>query len=89
VLVVGAAAVLAAVVLALAAFGRHEINGSRARTAADAAALAGVEGGRSGAERLAAENGGELVSFEAHGHEVWVTVSVDGVSASARADDGG
>jgi Flp pilus assembly protein TadG len=65
----------------------------QAQTAADAAALAGVEGGRSMAERLAQANSARLVSFArtgsgSGGWTVDVTVSVSGVRARARATNG-
>jgi len=59
---------------------------AQAQAAADAAALAGVMDGRSGAERLAAANGGDLVTFEASENAVRVVVSVDGWKAEARAE---
>ena len=65
----------------------------QAQTAADAAALAGVEGGRSMAERLARANAATLVSFartaaNGGGWSVVVSVSVNGVTARARATNG-
>lgn len=60
----------------------------RAQTAADAAALAGVTGGRAGAVRLAAANDGTLVAWRLVGDDVVVTVEVGGHRASARATDG-
>ena len=59
----------------------------RAVSAADAAALAGVVGGRDAAERLAAANGALLVGWERDGRDVLVTVVVGGRSATARATD--
>jgi predicted MarR family transcription regulator len=63
------------------------IERQRARSAADAAALAGVTGGRGASSALAADNGGELIRFERVGREVTVWVRVGGSSASARATD--
>lgn len=65
----------------------------QARTAADAAALAGVEGGRDAAERLARSNRGSLASFTRApaadgGWEVTATVRVGAARASARATNG-
>ena len=60
----------------------------RAQTAADAAALAGVTGGRLGSARLAAANDGTLVAWRLVGDDVIVTVDVDGHRATARATDG-
>ncbi|MEX1104702.1 MAG: pilus assembly protein TadG-related protein [Ilumatobacteraceae bacterium] len=61
---------------------------ARAQTAADAAALAGVSGGRPAASRLAGANGGDLVSFERSGWAVTVVVEVGGARATARATNG-
>ncbi len=60
-------------------------DAARARTAADAAALAGAAEGRTGAERLAGANGADLVSFERRGPQVVVEVRVGGARASATA----
>lgn len=84
-LVVGAVAVLAVLLAALGWFARSSIDAARARTAADAAALAGVVGGREQAGRLAAANGGVLVAFERRGADVVVRVRVGRATASARA----
>ena len=59
---------------------------ARARTAADAAALAGAAEGEPAARRFAVENGGELVAFRDDGVGVDVTVVVGGARASARAE---
>ena len=58
---------------------------ARARTAADAAALAGAVEGEGAAGDLAAANGAELVAFERSGDEVIVQVRVGAVDAHARA----
>ena len=87
VLAIGVVAVLAVVLVAIGRFGRHLDDAARARTAADAAALAGVHGGRVRAQQLAADNGGHLVAFTAIGHDVLVTVRVDSATATARASD--
>jgi hypothetical protein len=57
----------------------------RAQNAADAAALAGVVGGRDASVRLAASNGGVVVAWYRSGAEVTVTVRVDDQIAEARA----
>ena len=62
------------------------VSRARAQSAADAAALAGVVEGRSGAEELARENQASLVSFEQSGSVVQVVVQRDGVQAAASAD---
>lgn len=65
------------------------VERSRAQTAADSAALAGVDGGRAAANAVAAANGGHIVSFARHvaddGTDVAVTVAVGDESGSARA----
>lgn len=64
------------------------IDRERARNAADAAALAGVTGGRAAADALAARHGASLVAFVADGDTVTVTVVYDEAAAVARATDG-
>lgn len=62
------------------------VERARARTAADAAALAGAAGDRSSAAVLAVENGGALESYvEAPGGDVEVVVRVGRARATARA----
>lgn len=60
-------------------------DAARARTAADAAALAGVVEGRPAAAAIAAANDGVLVHYERVGASVTVVVRVGLVSARARA----
>lgn len=60
-------------------------DSARARTAADAAALAGAAVGETEARSVAAANGGELVAFERSGRLVTVVVRVGAVRARARA----
>ena len=64
------------------------IDHQRARSAADAAALAGAVGGATEAARIAAANGATLVDFVRDGDIVTVHVSVGDVIASARATAG-
>jgi hypothetical protein len=88
--IVAAVVVLAAVVaLALGRAGSVAVDDARARTAADAAALAGAAEGRAAAADLARANGGRLVRFEVRGADVLVTVEVGGASARARARETG
>jgi len=88
-----AVVVVIAVVLtaAMGHFGRDVVDAGRARTAADAAALAGVEGGRAASARLAAEHGAELVAWSRSGDDraitVRVTVRVGRARASAAASN--
>lgn len=62
--------------LGLATLGRAAVGAARARSAADAAALAGVVSGEAGARRLAAANGGVLLSFTRMGGDGDVVVRV-------------
>jgi len=57
----------------------------QAQVAADAAALAGVTGGRAAATKLATANGGVLVTFASEGDTVQVVVRVREATATARA----
>ena len=69
----------------LAALSRDLIDVARARSAADAAALASVEGGQSAAKELASANGATLVSWAQVGADVVVEVRVGDAVATARA----
>jgi len=73
--------------LAVAAMGRTTIDRTRAQTAADAAALAGLEGGSSAASRLAARHGATLITWTEIGDDVTVTVRLGETTATARATD--
>jgi hypothetical protein len=84
-LVIGVVAVMAALLLGVAWFSTGLIDAAAARTAADAAALAGAVDGKPAATRLAGENRAELVSFRQIGDDVVVTVRVGRATASARA----
>ena len=80
------AVVLAAVmVLVVARTGALAADHARARTAADAAALAGVSGGEAAARRFAEANGARLERFVRVGTDVTVEVRVGRARASARA----
>jgi outer membrane lipoprotein SlyB len=84
-------AVVVVAALALVAVGQFAgriVDRGRAQLAADAAALAGTTGGQRAARRLAAANGGHLVSYDQRGDEVVVVVEVRGQHATARATDG-
>ena len=92
----GQAVVLLLMVVVMAAlavvgtgqFSVRVIDRGRAQTAADAAALAAVAGGRIAAGRLAADNGARLVSFAEADSAITVVVDVGGQRATARATDG-
>ncbi len=60
-------------------------DSARARTAADAAALAGAIEGRNGALDMASRNGGELLRFELRAGTADVEVRVGDATARARA----
>lgn len=71
--------------LAIAHVGRLVVDAGRARTAADAAALAGVEGGRAAASRLAAEHHARITTWSSSGPPTAVVVTVTVVVGHARA----
>jgi hypothetical protein len=78
-------AVSVALILGVAHLGRSVADAARARTAADAAALAGVSGGRDASVRLAGEHGGQLLSWSQSGAAAVVTVRVTVRVGRARA----
>jgi predicted MarR family transcription regulator len=80
-------ALCAAVTLALMPLLVDLVHRQRAQSAADAAALAGVTGGRAASARLASANDGVVVSWSRDGRAVTVTVAVGDQRASARATD--
>jgi hypothetical protein len=75
----------ALMVLGLAHMGRVVADRAQARTAADAAALAGAAEGEDSARSIAVANGGEVTDYQTTGDEVLVDVSVGGAEASGRA----
>lgn len=79
----------AALLSALVDFGGIVQDRARAQTAADAAALASLEGGRAAAVDLAARHGGSVVSWirGPGAHEVTVVVRLGDTTAAARASD--
>jgi hypothetical protein len=84
-----AAAALAVVLtLAIARLAGDLIDAARARTAADAAALAAVRGGRPATASLAAEHDASVIGWSRHGRDVIVTVRVGHAVATARATGG-
>lgn len=87
-LLLAAVALSSLALVGLGALSTRIVDRTRAQTAADAAALAGTTGGRDAAARLAAANGGSLVSYQADGDVVLVIVDVHGQRATARATDG-
>lgn len=72
--------------IGLGRLGSDAVDAGRARTAADAAALAGAAGGEDAARSIAEANAGDLVSFDRlDGGEVEVRVRVGRATAVARA----
>ncbi len=92
----GSAVVLVAVALVFtgllsvgaAALGEAMLHRQQAQSAADAAALAGVSGGRSAAADLASRNGAVLVAFWRRGPVVTVVVERRRAHAMASASNG-
>jgi hypothetical protein len=78
-------ALTSAVTLALVPVLGDLIERQHARSAADAAALAGLIGGRSGSADLAAANDAVLTAWHRDGFDVVVTVMVGDQTATARA----
>ena len=74
--------------LALVPLARAVADEARARTAADAAALAGAAEGEDAAREVAEANGAELVHWRAEGADVWVEVRVGDARAVAKARRG-
>jgi hypothetical protein len=81
-------AVAAVLVLGLGTLAGDVVDAGRARSAADAAALAGVQRGRAGSHALAASNGATVLSWHRDGDVVTVTVRVGRATATARATAG-
>jgi Flp pilus assembly protein TadG len=88
VLVIGVVAVAVVVLLALVPLAQAARQRAEARTAADAAALAGAAEGETSAREVAAANGGQLVRWNAAGTDVWVEVVVGDARAVAKARRG-
>ncbi|MFV0259067.1 MAG: helicase/secretion neighborhood TadE-like protein [Acidimicrobiales bacterium] len=80
--VIGGAVALAMGVVSLAEFA---VVRAETQTAADAAALAGAVEGRPGAQRIAAANGVDLITYDDRGDRVRVVVGRGMVSATAAA----
>lgn len=71
--------------LGLGRLGGDAVEAAQARTAADAAALAGAAEGEAAAREVAADNGADLLSFTSEGPEVQVRARVGEAEAVARA----
>lgn len=85
VLLLAVVALVVVMMVATAQFAGRVVTREQAQIAADAAALAGTDGGRPAAATLARANGGVLVSFAMVGDAVQVVVTVNDVAATARA----
>lgn len=70
-------ALVAACAMGMIAAARHVSDRSRAQSAADAAALAGVDGGRAVSMQAARRNDATLISFERGGDSTGFTVTVE------------
>jgi hypothetical protein len=84
-LVIAVATIVVVLIVAVARLGALVTVVEQAQVAADAAALAAVDGGPAAASRLARANGATVVAFRQEGDEVVVTVDLDGRRATARA----
>jgi hypothetical protein len=78
-------AIVVAAMVGLVPAARALSDRAHARTAADAAALAGAVEGEAAARSLAEQNGAELLAYRRSGTEVVVRVRVGGADAYARA----
>jgi hypothetical protein len=74
------------VVMLLVPLGRATLDRAEARTAADAAALAGAADGPAAAEDMAEANGGHVLDLVEDGAGLTVTVQVGDAVATARAE---
>ncbi len=84
-LAVAVVALAVIVLLALVPVARAAHERAQARTAADAAALAGAVEGEASAREVAAANGAVLVRWRAVGPDVWVEVTLGRARAVAKA----
>jgi len=85
VLLLAVIALVVVMMVATAGFGARVVAKEQAQVAADAAALAGVVGGRAAAAGVATANDATLVSFTTAGEEVRVVVRLGNDTAAAVA----
>jgi hypothetical protein len=85
VLLLAVVALVLVAMVATARFGARVVAKEQAQVAADAAALAGVEGGQAAARRVAVANHGLLLGFLGDGETVLVVVRVGTEVATAKA----
>ena len=78
-------ALIAASLVVVSRVGALVVDRARAHAAADAVALAAIDGGRSAAEAVATRNHGTIVSYVERGGSVEVRVRVGRATALARA----
>ena len=71
--------------LVVVRFGVAALERAHARTAADAAALAGAAAGRDAAVQAAGANGGRILRYLQQGSDVLLRVGVDTAAATAKA----
>ena len=81
-------AIAAILVLGIGELASDVVAAGRARSAADAAALAGTRDGFAAAAAYAARNGATLVAWRREGDDVVVTVRLGAATATARATGG-
>ena len=74
-------------IMAVARLGTEVLDRSAAQTAADAAALASLTGGRDAALMVARANGAVMIAWSSGADEVAVTVRIGDEVATARATD--
>lgn len=87
-LAIAAVVVAGLLTIALGSMAGDVVDSARAQTAADAAALASIEGGRAAASDMAVENGGSVVSWSQQGAVFTVSVRIGDAVAVARATGG-
>ena len=88
-LAIAAIVVAGLLTIAVGSMAADVVDAARAQTAADAAALASIEGGRVAASSMALEHGGAVVSWSQQGTVITVSVRVGDAVAVARATGGG
>jgi len=81
-------ALFVAMAASMATLGGRVLDRRRAQTAADAAALAALAGGRAAAATIAQRHDAVLVSFRDDGDRVTVSVRIGSFGATAAATDG-
>ena len=88
-LAIAAIVVAGLLTIAVGSMAGDVVDAARAQTAADAAALASIGGGRAAASSLAVEHGGTVVAWSQQGSVITVSVRIGDAVAVARATGGG